>query len=59
VEPCEQTVEGDEAGLAREDVVEPGLQGGLVLFGGSAAIDLEITVELPDQLFSSVNVSSL
>jgi len=30
-----------------------------VLFGGSAAIDLEITVELPDQLFSSVNVSSL
>src|SRR5580700_554060 len=50
VEPCEQTIEGDKAGLALEDAFEPCPQGGLALFGGSAAIGLEIAVELPDQL---------
>ena len=50
VEPREQTVEGDEAGLAREDAVEPRPQCGLALFAGSATIGLEIGVELPDQL---------
>ena len=67
VEPREQTIEGNEAGLAREDAVEPRPQCGLALFGGSATIGLEITVEVPDQLadgglaarFSSVKVSSL
>ena len=50
VEPREQAVEGDEAGLAREDVVEPRPQRSLALFGGGATIGLEISVELPDQL---------
>ena len=34
VQPREQTVEGDEAGLAREDAVEPRPQGGLALLVG-------------------------
>jgi hypothetical protein len=38
MEPCEQTVEGDEAGLAREDAVEPCPQGGLALRGRMLAI---------------------
>src|SRR5207253_6204273 len=46
----EQAVERDEAGLALEDAVEPRPQCGLALFGGSATIGLEITVEVPDQL---------
>jgi hypothetical protein len=49
MEPGEQAVEGDEAGLAREDAVELRLQLSLALWGGSATIGLEIGVELPDQ----------
>ena len=67
VEPHEQAVEHDEAGLALEDAVEPRPQRGLALFGGGATIGLEITVEVPDQLangglggaVSSVKASSL
>jgi hypothetical protein len=40
VEPDEQAVEGDEAGFALEDAVEPRPQRGLALFGGGAAIGL-------------------
>lgn len=40
VEPFEQTVEGDEAGAAREDAVEPRPQRGLALLGRSLAIAL-------------------
>src|SRR2546427_6370131 len=47
---CEQAVERGEAGLAGEDAVEPCPQGSLAVFGGGAAIGLEITIELPDQL---------
>ena len=50
VEPREQAVEGDEAGLARKDAVEPRPQGNLALFGGRTTIGLKITVEVPDQL---------
>ena len=53
VEPREQTVEGDEAGLAREDAIEPRPHCGLALFGGSATIGLEFTIEVPDQLADS------
>src|SRR5215467_1387002 len=49
VEPREQAVEGDEAGLEREDVVEPRPQRSLALRGGSATIRLEISIELPNQ----------
>jgi len=49
VEPFEQTVEGDEAGAAGEDAVEPRPQRGLALLGRSLAIALEIAVERPDQ----------
>ena len=49
MEPCEQTVEGDEAGLAREDAVEPCPQGGLALRGRMLAIGFEIAIEPPDQ----------
>src|SRR5215831_20043003 len=50
VEPREQAIECDEAGVSLEDAVEPRPQSGLALFGGGATIDLEITVEVPDQL---------
>src|SRR5580698_8698123 len=50
VEPREQAVERDEAGVALEDAVEPCPQRGLALFGGGATIGLEITVEVPNQL---------
>src|ERR1700692_2310723 len=50
VEPREQAVEGDEAGLALEDAVEPSPQCCLALFGGAATIGLEMTFEVPDQL---------
>src|SRR4029077_17612511 len=50
IEPREQPVERDESGLAHEDAVEPRPQCGSTLFGGDETIDLEITVEVPDQL---------
>ena len=46
---AEQAVEGDEAGLAREDAVEPRPQGGLALAGRMLAIGFEIAIEPPDQ----------
>src|SRR6266851_4689603 len=49
MEPCEQTVEGDEPGLAREDAVEPCPQGGLAPADGMLAIGFEIAIEPPDQ----------
>src|SRR5713101_7637737 len=49
MEPCEQTVEGDEAGLTHEDAVEPCPQGGLALPGRMLAIGFEIAIEPPDQ----------
>jgi hypothetical protein len=67
VKPREQAVEGDEAGIAAKDAIEPRPQCGLALLGGSTTIGLEITIEVPDQIadgglaarFSSVKVSSL
>src|ERR1700676_2166329 len=50
VEPREQAVEGDEAGLALEDAVEPSPQRCLGRVGGAATVGFEITVEVPDQL---------
>ena len=50
VQPREQAVEGDEAGVALEDAIEARPQGGLMLFAGIAAIMFQITVELPDQV---------
>ena len=49
VQPREQTVEGDEAGRAREDAVEARPQSGLALLGWMPAIGLEIAIEPPDQ----------
>jgi hypothetical protein len=46
MEPREQAVEGDEAGLAGEDAVKPHLQRSLTFRSGSATIRLEIGVEL-------------
>src|SRR5215475_15681154 len=48
VEPREQAVEGDEAGLTLKDAVEPRPQGSLAPFGGRATIGLKITIEVPD-----------
>src|SRR5712691_3800631 len=53
MEPGEQTVEGDEAGLTHEDAVEPRPQGGLALPGRMLAIGLEIAIEPPDQCAGS------
>ena len=50
VEPHEQTVEGDEAGHAREDAIEPRAQRSLSPLGRMAAVGLEIGIELPDQI---------
>src|ERR1700687_2611515 len=50
VEPREQAVEGDGAGLAREDAIEPRPQHGLSPLDRKAAVGLEISIELPDQL---------
>src|SRR5882757_568849 len=50
LEPSEQTVEGDETGLACEDAVETSLQSGLALLGRMKAVGLEIAVEPPDQI---------
>src|SRR5262249_62130190 len=49
VESFEQTVEGDEASLTREDAIEPRRQGGFALFGWCETIGLEIAVEAPNQ----------
>src|SRR5258707_1149567 len=49
MEPRKQAVEGDEAGLAREDAIEAGLQGGLTRRGRTLAIGFEIAIEAPDQ----------
>ena len=49
MEPCQQAVESDETGLAREDAVEACLQGCLALRGRMLAIGLESAIELPDQ----------
>src|SRR5260370_21205581 len=49
MEPSEQAIEGDEAGLAREDAIEPCRQGGLALLGGMLAIGFESAIEPPDQ----------
>ena len=49
MEPCEQTVEGNEAGLVREDAIEACLQGCLALRGRMLAIGFESAIELPDQ----------
>ena len=49
MEPSEQTVEGDEAGLAREDAIEACPQSDLALLGRMKAIGFEIAIEPPDQ----------
>lgn len=49
VEAGEQPVEGGEAGLAFEDAVEAGTQGGLSRRRRIVAIGLEVGVEPPDQ----------
>src|SRR5258708_24218656 len=49
MEPSEQAVEGDEAGLGREDAIKPCRQGGLALLGGMLAIGFESAIEPPDQ----------
>jgi hypothetical protein len=48
MEPCEETVEGDEAGVAREDAIEACLQGCLALRGRMLAIGFESAIEPPD-----------
>jgi hypothetical protein len=50
MEPRQQAVEGDEAGFAAEDAVEPCPQGGLALPGRMLAIGFEIAIEPPDEL---------
>jgi hypothetical protein len=50
MKPCEQAVEGDEAGFAAEDTVKPCPQGGLALAGRMLAIGFEIAIEPPDEL---------
>jgi hypothetical protein len=47
MKPCEQAVEGDEAGFVGEDAIELDFQISLALGGGRAPVGLEITVELP------------
>jgi hypothetical protein len=49
MQPCQQAVEGDEAGLAGEDAVEPCRQGGPAPLGGKLAIGFESAIEPPDQ----------
>src|ERR1700724_1048864 len=49
MKPCEQTVEGDESGLAREDAVEACPQGSLALPARISAIGFEVAIERPDQ----------
>src|SRR5262249_46691113 len=49
MESFEQAVERDEAGLTREDAIEPRHQGRFALFGWREAIGLEIAVEAPNQ----------
>ena len=49
IKPCQQAVEGDEPGLAREDAVEACPQGGFALPGGMLAIGFKIAIEPPDQ----------
>jgi hypothetical protein len=49
MEPSEQSVEADEARLAREDAIKACPQSGLALAGGMLAIGLEIAIEPPDQ----------
>ena len=50
MEPCEQAVEGDEAGLVGEDAVELGGQRGFALRCRLSGIGLEVAVERPDQV---------
>src|ERR1700693_3719784 len=48
MKPAEQAVEGDEAGVEREDAVELCRQGGLARRAWMLAIVFEIAVERPD-----------
>src|SRR5271166_3508889 len=50
MKPREQTVEGDESGLAREDAVEARPQGSLAPPAGILAIGFEVAIERPDQV---------
>jgi hydrophobe/amphiphile efflux-1 (HAE1) family protein len=50
LQPLQQAVEDDEAGLLREDAVEPRLQRSLAVRGGGVTIGLEVSVEIPDLL---------
>src|SRR5436309_5723212 len=49
MEPCKQTVEGDESGLAREDAVKARPQDSLALPARILAIGFEVAIERPDQ----------
>jgi len=49
VYPGQGAADGDEPGLAREDAIEAGLEGGLGARGGIAAVGLEVPIEPPDQ----------
>ena len=49
MEALKQSVEGDEAGLLREDAIKPRRQGRLASFAGGEPIGLEIAVQSPDQ----------
>jgi hypothetical protein len=49
MKPCEQTIEGDESGLAREDAVEACPQGSSALPARILSIGFEVAIERPDQ----------
>jgi hypothetical protein len=53
VKPCEQTVEGNESGLACEDAIEAGAQGSPALLIRILAIVFEIAIKRPDQSTNS------
>jgi hypothetical protein len=50
VQPFEQAIERDEAGLEREDAIEPRQQDGLASLGRTAAVGLQSAVVFPDQI---------
>jgi hypothetical protein len=50
VQPFEQTVERDEAGLKRKDAVESRLQDCLASLGRAATVGFQSAVVLPDQV---------
>ena len=59
MQPGQQAIEGDKAGLALEDALEAGAELGCSRFLGIALVGFEIGVEPPDQLTDEVDGPSL